>query len=308
MNLSQIDLSLLVILKQLLEEQHVTNTALSLNLSQPTVSRALNKSRTLFNDPLLVRSSSGYALTPKAEQIKKDLNAVLSRLENLVEGESFDPKTSTKTLRLFGLAPQMDLFIPQFIALMRREAPNMVVEIDTVSKPHFLGLLSGEHHLVFSHQHPQTGEQDIYRQEIAQRDFRLLMSADHPLANETLSADVLRNCHFGQVSLQGDKKLSIEPRFRALGLTGDNGSISTPVRLNNFSAAAGIAEQSDIIFHLPTAYAEVTAKRHNLICREVPEDLRHPSKQIYVYWHKRYHQDLMCKWVRAQLSQIEFEK
>ena len=114
MNLSQIDLNLLVILKQLLEEQHVTNTALTLNMSQPTVSRALNKSRQLFSDPLLVRSNTGYSLTPKAESIKKDLNSVLSRLENLVEGDAFDPKTSSKTLRLFGLAPQMDLFIPHF--------------------------------------------------------------------------------------------------------------------------------------------------------------------------------------------------
>lgn len=307
MNLSQIDLNLLVILKQLLEEQHVTNTALTLNMSQPTVSRALNKSRQLFSDPLLVRSNTGYSLTPKAESIKKDLNSVLSRLENLVEGDSFDPKTSSKTIRLFGLAPQIDLFIPLFIEMMRQEAPNMVIEIDTVSKPHFLGLISGEHHFVFSHQDPSTGEQDIYRQNLTERDFRLLMSAKHPLASEPLSAEILRNCHFGQVSLQGDKKLSIEPRFRELGMTGDNGQISTPVRLNNFSAAAGIAERSDIIFHLPTAYALNAARSHDLVCREVPEELRHPSKSIYLYWHKRYHQDPMSIWVRNKLSQIQFE-
>ena len=306
MNLSKIDLNLLVILKQLLEEQHVTNSALMLNMSQPTVSRALNKSRQLFSDPLLVRSSSGYALTPKAESIKKDLNSVLSRLENLVEGDTFAPKTSSKTLRLFGLASQMDLFIPHFIEVIRQEAPNMVIEVDTVSKPHFLGLISGEHHFVFSHQNPETGEQDIYRQDLADRDFCLLMSAKHPLANKSLTADQLRHCHFGQISLQGDKKLSIEPRFRELGMTGDNGQISTPVRLNNFSAAAGIAERSDIIFHLPTAYASDVARYRDLVCREVPEELRYPSKSIHLYWHKRYHQDPMCTWVRTILSQFDF--
>ncbi|WP_228012876.1 helix-turn-helix domain-containing protein, partial [Vibrio sp. OPT18] len=39
MNLSQVDLNLLVILKHLLEEKHVSNTALALDMSQPTVSR-----------------------------------------------------------------------------------------------------------------------------------------------------------------------------------------------------------------------------------------------------------------------------
>ncbi|MEZ9268017.1 LysR family transcriptional regulator, partial [Vibrio splendidus] len=49
MNLAQVDLNLLVILKHLLEEKHVSNTALALDMSQPTVSRSLQKLRTVFN-------------------------------------------------------------------------------------------------------------------------------------------------------------------------------------------------------------------------------------------------------------------
>ena len=57
MNLAQVDLNLLVILKHLLEEKHVSNTALALDMSQPTVSRSLQKLRTVFNDDLLVRAA-----------------------------------------------------------------------------------------------------------------------------------------------------------------------------------------------------------------------------------------------------------
>ncbi len=88
MNLAQVDLNLLFILKHLLEEKHVSNTAVSLNMSQPSVSRSLQKLRNLFNDELLVRTAHGYELTPKAEVIKQDLNTVLTGLEKLMYGTS----------------------------------------------------------------------------------------------------------------------------------------------------------------------------------------------------------------------------
>ncbi|MCG7545952.1 LysR family transcriptional regulator [Pseudoalteromonas sp. MM17-2] len=54
-NLSQIDLNSLFVLKHLLEEKHVSNTAMALNMSQSAVSRTLQKMRVFFNDELLVR-------------------------------------------------------------------------------------------------------------------------------------------------------------------------------------------------------------------------------------------------------------
>ncbi|MEZ9583135.1 LysR family transcriptional regulator, partial [Vibrio cyclitrophicus] len=101
MNIAQVDLNLLVILKHLLEEKHVSNTALALDMSQPTVSRSLQKLRTVFNDDLLVRAAYGYELTPKAEAIKQDLNSVLTRLEKLVHGDVFEPHNSDTTVRFF---------------------------------------------------------------------------------------------------------------------------------------------------------------------------------------------------------------
>lgn len=67
MHIPQIDLTSLYILKYLLEEKHVSNTALLLNTSQSSVSRALQKCA-FFDDELLVRKSFGYELTPKLNQ------------------------------------------------------------------------------------------------------------------------------------------------------------------------------------------------------------------------------------------------
>ena len=67
MNINQLDLNLLIILKQLLEEKHISNTALTLGISQPSISRSLAKLRVLFDDQHILLVSLEW--TSWAEQI-----------------------------------------------------------------------------------------------------------------------------------------------------------------------------------------------------------------------------------------------
>lgn len=305
MNLNQLDLNLLVLLKRLLEEKHVTNTALTLNISQPTVSRSLNKLRKLFDDPLLVRTNTGYELTPKAEFIQQELNGLLDHLDRLINGQEFDPKTSNKTVKFFGLPPQMEILGTKIVQRIREEAPNMVVDLDTVPKPHFSTLLSGDVHFVVSPLQPPSSEQDIYATHLYEQDFRLIMSKDHPLVDKELTPENLGKCSFGQLSLQGDKLLTIEPRFRNLGIIDGQNKISSPVQLNSFASAAAIAEETDIIFHLPTNYAEHISSKRHLVARHVPKQLKNQNlMDTYLYWHKRHHNDPMCQWIRSLVKDI----
>lgn len=298
MNLSQIDLNLLLILKHLLEEKHVSNTALALNTSQSSVSRALQKMRGLFNDELLVRTNYGYELTPKAEAIKEDITSVLNSLEKLVHKQSFKPEEVDSTVRFFGLQPQINALMPKVMAAIRQQAPNMIVSLDTTPKRHFESLVAGEVHFALSSHEPPSSEQNIYRMSVAKRDFRLLMSKDHPLAHQPLCAETLRQFQFGQISLQGEKTLSFEHKYRELGLADKKSKLSVPIQLSNFNTAPAIAAETDIIFHLPTPFAEAACQDARLITREVPAPLRLDFGNVYLYWHKRFHDDPMCEWIR----------
>lgn len=298
MNLSNLDLNALIILKQLLIEKHITNTALSLNMSQSTVSRALQKMRNFFDDELLVRSNFGYELTPKAESIKEDLGSLIESLERLVHKQVFDPNTVDSTVKFYGLQPQVDALMPQVIAQTRKQAPNLVVSIDTTPKRHFEGLVNGDVHFVLSSHEPPKAEQNIYRMLLAKRDFRLLMSSDHPLATGELSAEQLVNYQFGQISLQGEKAISFESKFKALGLISHKRKLNVPVQLSNFNSAPNVAAETDIIFHLPTPFAESACKDPRLVVRHVPDEIKLDFTNVYLYWHKRFHEDPMCEWMR----------
>jgi SAM-dependent methyltransferase len=60
MHLRNIDLNLLRAIQPLLEERHISRAAKRAFLSQPAMSRALNRLRAKFGDPLLVRSDGTY--------------------------------------------------------------------------------------------------------------------------------------------------------------------------------------------------------------------------------------------------------
>jgi len=99
-HLRQADLNLLVVFTALAEERNVTRAASRLLLSQPAVSRALQRLREMFHDDLLIRTSSGYEPTPKGERLLRELATTLPRLDRLLSGADFDPQTEETTFRV----------------------------------------------------------------------------------------------------------------------------------------------------------------------------------------------------------------
>src|SRR6516164_10072350 len=91
-NLRNVDLNLLHALRALLEERHITRASKRCFLSQPAMSRALERLREMFGDALLIRSGRGYERTVRGDHLLRELQSLLPRLESLVRGEEFDPR------------------------------------------------------------------------------------------------------------------------------------------------------------------------------------------------------------------------
>jgi DNA-binding transcriptional LysR family regulator len=117
--LRQIDLNLLVTLAVIAEERSVTAAASRLLLSQPAVSRALQRARAVFEDDLLVRSPAGFEPTPRGRRILRELEGLLPKMERLVMPSGFDPKRERSSFRLSGPDNVCSVIVP---ALCRRYA------------------------------------------------------------------------------------------------------------------------------------------------------------------------------------------
>jgi DNA-binding transcriptional LysR family regulator len=96
----RVSVVLLAVFIVLAQERNVTRAATRLLLSQPAVSRALQRLRDMFHDDLLIRSSSGYEPTPNGQRLLDELETSLPRLDRLPSGSDFDPATEETSFRI----------------------------------------------------------------------------------------------------------------------------------------------------------------------------------------------------------------
>jgi DNA-binding transcriptional LysR family regulator len=130
-NIARLDLNLLVALEALLEEASVGRAAHRLALSQPAMSHALNRLRTLLGDPLLVRVGARMRLTSRGEALRHPVKEVLARSRDLLVSAHFDPASSTRTFRLFVSDYAADLLLPALMRELQARAPLVSLRAHT---------------------------------------------------------------------------------------------------------------------------------------------------------------------------------
>lgn len=100
-HLANLDLNLLVTLRELLRERNVTRAAARIGVTQPAASAALSRLRRHFDDELLDRRAGGYVLTPLAAQLAEQVEGVCAAAERLFgTGHRFDPESSRRGFTL----------------------------------------------------------------------------------------------------------------------------------------------------------------------------------------------------------------
>ncbi|MFD2435935.1 LysR family transcriptional regulator [Modicisalibacter luteus] len=112
-DLRRVDFNLLIVFETLMHERSVTRAAEKLFLGQPAISAALARLRTLFDDPLFIRTGRVMEPTSRAEEIFRLLEPALDSISNALSHTSeFDPATSDAVFRVglsddveFGLLP-----------------------------------------------------------------------------------------------------------------------------------------------------------------------------------------------------------
>jgi DNA-binding transcriptional LysR family regulator len=95
--LSRIDLNLLVLFHAVCDEAHVGRAASRLSLTPSAVSHGLKRLRQLFNDPLFLRTPKGVVPTARALALRAPVAEILSLVHGaLGTAVPFDPATSRR--------------------------------------------------------------------------------------------------------------------------------------------------------------------------------------------------------------------
>lgn len=135
-NLRSFDLNLLPIFEAVYEERNLTNAALRLAMSQPAVSNAVSRLRSVFKDDLFVRNGRGVFVTPTADAVYAKLHGALSTVRDSVSGaRSFDPRSSIRTFFISVPHPLGPLLAVRLRERLAVAAPGVKIFFSTRSRP-----------------------------------------------------------------------------------------------------------------------------------------------------------------------------
>ncbi len=294
MDLRRYDLNLLVTLEALLDEGSVTAAARRLNLSQSAVSAALDRLRTVFSDPLLVRVGNRMQPTPFAKRLQGPIKTALASVSlALALPQRFDPSRAKLTVRL-GVTDYVGLMIlPKFYAALSREAPG--ITLDVVPRPaddSLARLLAGEIDMTVKVNPPEG--RDLYSTTLLEESFACAMRAGHPLARGRLTLERLVEYPHVSVTAHVGSAGLVDRAFAESGLRR-----RVPVTVAGFGSTFALLAESDLVAVVPALIGHHEKARFGLAIRPSPLPL--PSYPLSLVWHQRTAHDAAHRWVREQL-------
>jgi|TARA_R110002033_G_C3831037_1_gene233971 DNA-binding transcriptional LysR family regulator len=260
MNVSRIDLNLLVYLDVLLRERNVTKAADQLGISQPAMSNGLKRLRNLFDDPLLIRTSQGMTPTERANELQPIISELIIGLEKAVQPRAnFDPLESDKVFRVMASDYAEATLIPPLIAKLRTQAPNIILDIMTPSDVSFPDVEQGRVDMVINRfdSIPQSFHQKILWSD----DFSCLISKGNPVLKKFSLDSYLKAKHVWVsktgmgvgVGMNPDDVQRLGWVDEALTRMGVKRQITVFTR--HYQAACLLAEQQDLIATIPSKMA-----------------------------------------------------
>jgi len=291
-NLQNIDLKLLVFLDALLNEKSVTIAASKVHISQPAMSNALNKLRSLLNDPILVRSSQGMLPTRRALDIHLPLKKALAQLgETLAPIESFDPTTTDRVLSLTLTDYASTVLLPKLIPLVKEEAPLCDFKIWDESQS-LSQLESGA--VDFAINAFGALPDTFYKKTLWQESYLVIARKNHPQL--TANLDLTSYLALEHILLT---KSGIGPGTVDTALKENQLDRRVAIRTKHFHLAPQLVEGSNMIATLPAKLA-IYFKMHYQIETYTPP-LELPAFNYSLVWSAIAHHDPALRWLKDKI-------
>ncbi|MET9647500.1 LysR family transcriptional regulator [Streptomyces syringium] len=295
MNLSRLDLNLVVALRALLEERNVTRAGERVGLSQPAMSAALSRLRRHFGDELLTRFGNTYALTPLGAALRDRTATACDLLDRVFSTQAdFDPATASREFTLLGSDYGAAVLGAPLSRVLHEEAPGIrvtfqqagpaVVEspatvlstVDGLLMPH--GIIDG---------FPAT--------RLFQDRWVCLVADDHPEVGEELSLDDLARLPWAVYQRPYDA-----PVARQLSMIGITPHVE--VSVHTFQLLPHLVEGTRRVAMIQERLARRAASLAAVRVLECP--FAAVPVQEAMWWHPVHTQDAAHIWLRETVTRV----
>ncbi|GGI86776.1 LysR family transcriptional regulator [Shewanella gelidii] len=310
MNMSRIDLNLLVYLDVLLREKNVTRAADKLGISQPAMSNGLKRLRNLFDDPLLIRTSNGMTPTERAQELEPQVRQLLVGIEKAVQPRTeFDAVNSNRVFRMMASDYAEATLIPPLITKLRERAPNIILDIMTPSDVSFPDVEQGRVDMVINRfdSIPLSFHQKVLWSD----DFSCVISDHNPVLNK-FNLEGYLSAHHVWVSKTGmGVGVGMDPSdVQRLGWVDDaldkiGAKRHITVFTRHYQQACLLAQRQDLIATVPSKMAKQQQHREGV--KIVPPPFEIKPIKLTMAWSPLYQHDPAHKWMRQQINETAIE-
>jgi DNA-binding transcriptional LysR family regulator len=300
MNVTGVDLNLLVAFDALMEHRNVTRAARAIGLSQPAMSNALARLRDLFADQLLVRAGAGMSPTPRALEAHGAVREALAAIDGVLgKVERFD---AARDARRFRVAFAEDAAFYLLPTLGARIAATPGIDLDVLSTAHFSGVelvLDGAAEASIGLV-PKAPPKELRFQKLFQERLVAVARDGHPAFKR-------KKGHLATVSLTdflAYPHLSLRPSAAMqsrvdLGLAKIGKRRRVALVAPHFMVAPYLIPGTDMIACIAERLAHRLAPAIGLAIAEPPIPM--PAHDACLAWHRRFDQDRGHMWLRDMI-------
>lgn len=307
MKLDQIDLNLLVYLDVLLRERNVTRSASLLGITQPAMSNGLRRLRETLGDPLLVRTSEGMAPTERAQTLQPLLREILASLEQVIEPSgAFDASTSDRVFRIMTSDYGESTLLPRLLKRLRKQAPNIVLDIMTPSDMSFTEVEQGLVDLVINRF--DTMPQSFHQKTLWTDSFSCLFAVDNPISHNFCLETYLQAKHVWVSKTGMGAGMGITPKdIKRLGwvdeaLEAEGHKRQITVFTRHYQSAVLMAQQKGLIATVPTRAATAQSDNPRLIIKKPPFLI--PDFELKMAWSPLLQHNVAHQWLRNLIGDV----
>jgi DNA-binding transcriptional LysR family regulator len=294
-HLRQADLNLLVVFTVLAEERNVSRAAHRLLLSQPAVTRAMQRLRETFHDELLIRTSGGYQMTPKGALLIAELEAIFPKLDALLTGGAFDPAKERARFRVAGTDYSSHVIGIPLMKRFRVLGSRLSLDLLPLSDDIFMALEHGRFDLLL---YADDGNipANLQRQFLYEEDFVCVVSPQSRFKRRLTEKQYLGAKHVGVVTLAGAQTIP-EQALAEVGV--QRNSI---LRVSSFDLAMQMVVDSDLVATVPRRLTTIAHGAHAWKVLDAP--IWFGSFRYVMAWHPRMNDDTAQIWLRKTVQQV----
>jgi DNA-binding transcriptional LysR family regulator len=293
MDIRAVDLNLLKAFDALIRERAVTRAAVRVGLSQPAMSHALSRLRTLFADDLFVRTPNRMEPTARAREIAPLVSAAIEHIEAALNlSADFDPAKSTGIFTA-GMAEYAEVaLVGRLAEAFAEKSPKATLRLTPVTGAEAAEQLDrGVIDVAVAHLRALPGHLESMM--LLRDPFVLVLRRGHPHAGRSLSLEAYAALGHALVSPRGDTSGAVD---RALADFGLQRRIALLVA--TYLALPAVLAASDLVATVPRRTARQIAAIAEIEIMPLAIDLSVP---VSMAWHRRAASEPAQIWFRSLL-------